>query len=186
MATALVPGRQAPAEAYALFIDPSETLYTLALAYPQLTPPLQAKVKAHVTRLLGPEGPMSAGNELAYSIDEGVVRSSYDPAPTRLLKIQPDLVRSKTAQLYPRWLWAQTADDWEPLKRDWSKLREAIDAKPARDEYDLGNGRIAGLIAACRIAKQLNDQETLDRLLPQTRGECARVWNTSSHTPKVA
>jgi hypothetical protein len=49
-------------------------------------------------------------------------------------------------------------------------LRLAIDAKPPLDEYDLGNGRIAGLIAACRIVKQLDDGETLDHLVPQTRG----------------
>jgi outer membrane protein assembly factor BamB len=166
----LFPAGKHPREAYAIFTDPSETLYTLALAYPHLTVKLQQKAKTHVWDLLSEQGALAAGHERNYEQDQGAVRSRYDVAPTRLLKIQPDLVRSPTAQLYPQWLWAHVADDWEPLKRDWPKLRLAIDARPPRDEYDLGNARIAGLIAACRIAKQLDDGETLDRLLPQTRG----------------
>jgi outer membrane protein assembly factor BamB len=165
----LFPAGKHPREAYAIFIDPSETLYTLALAFPHLTVKLQQKAKAHVSDLLSGQGALAAGNERDYPLDQGAVRSRYDVAPARLLKIQPDLVRSRTAQLYPRWLWAHIAGDWEPLKRDWPKLRLALDARPARDEYDLGNGRIAGLIAACRIAKQLDDDETRDRLLRQTR-----------------
>jgi hypothetical protein len=102
-------------------------------------------------------------------LEAGVVRSYYDPAPLRLLKIQSDLVRSPTAQIYPRWLWTHVSGDWEALQRDWPKLRETIDAEPPRDEFDLGNGRIAGLIAGCRIAKRFDDEETLKRLLPQTR-----------------
>jgi hypothetical protein len=85
------------------------------------------------------------------------------------VKIHSDLVRSPTAQLYPRWLWAHVADDWAPLSRDWPRLRTAINPEPTRDEYDLGNGRIAGLVAACRIAKRQGDAEALARVLPQTR-----------------
>jgi len=87
---------------------------------------LQQKAKQHVSDLLGEQGALAAGNERAYSLGEGTVRSHYDAAPARLLKIQPDLMRSKTAQLYPRWLWAKVADDWEPLARDWPKLRAAL------------------------------------------------------------
>jgi hypothetical protein len=86
-----------------------------------------------------------------------------------LVKMQPDLVRTPTGQLYPRWLWAHVSNDWTALERDWPALREQVNADRTRDEFDLGNGRIAGLIAGCRIAKKLGDQSTLDRLLPQTR-----------------
>jgi hypothetical protein len=86
-----------------------------------------------------------------------------------LVKVQPDLVRTPTGQLYSRWLWAHVSNDWTALERDWPRLREQVNAERGRDEFDLGNGRIAGLIAACRIAKKLGDQSTLDRLLPQTR-----------------
>jgi hypothetical protein len=165
----LFPAGKHPREAYAIFIDPSETLYTLALAYPFLSHELQTKARRHVAALTSPGAPLAAGESRTYDLDAGVVRSYYDPAPMRLLKVQPDLVRSPSAQIYPRWLWAEVAGDWETLQRDWPALRDTIKAKPPRDEFDLGNGRIAGLIAACRIAKRFEDYNALKQLMPQTR-----------------
>jgi hypothetical protein len=177
------PAGKHPREAYAVFVDPSEALYTLALAYPFLNEALKPKANSYVSQLTGPDGALSAGKTRQYSLDDGDVRSLYDPAPEKLIKIQPDLVRSPTAQLYPRWLWAHVADDWAPLSRDWQTLRGAISAEPTRDEYDLGSGRIAGLIAACRIAKRLDDGETLESFLPKTRAAMRkRLEYELSHT----
>jgi hypothetical protein len=165
----LFPAGKHPREAYAVFIDPSETVYTLALAYPLLSQELQAKARRHVAALMSPGAPLAAGQSRPYDFEAGAVRSYYDPAPMRLLKIEPDLLRSPTAQLYPRWLWAHVSGDWKSLQRDWPQLRESIDGEPARGEFDLGNGRIAGLIAACRLARRFDDDEALRRLLPVTR-----------------
>jgi hypothetical protein len=172
----LFPAGKHPREAYAIFVDPSETLYTLALAYPFLNEELKGKAKLHVNESLRSEirRGEDSHSRLGETRPHGEIRSLYDPAPPNLIKIQPDLVRSPTAQLYPRWLWAHVADDWAAIERDWSTLRMSINAEPARDEFDLGNGRIAGLIAACRVAKRLDDNDTLDRLLPPVRAAMRR------------
>jgi hypothetical protein len=160
----LFPSGKHPAEAYRLFADPTETLYTLALAYSSLTGQTQAKVKAHVTSRLA-----DVIGRKTYDLKVGEVRSAYDEVSDRLLKVATDPVRSETARVYPFWLWAHVSGDWERLRADWPRMREVINPKAEKDEADLGNGRISGLLAACRIAKQVGDEAGLDRLLPVTR-----------------
>jgi len=166
----LFPAGKAPAEAYRLFTDPTETLYTLALAYPRLPPELQAKVKAHVAKLGGPggalEGPLG---RKTYDATAGAVRSAYDEAPASLLKMGSEIVRADTARLYPLYLWAANTGDWERLGRDWPALKAVIKPEAPKNEADLGNARLSGLIAACRIARQLNDDATAKSLLLATR-----------------
>jgi hypothetical protein len=41
--------------------------------------------------------------------------------------------------------------------------------EPEQNEPDCGNGRVAGLIAACQIARHLADQQALESLLAKTR-----------------
>lgn len=156
----LFPAAKAPSEAYHFFVDPSQTLYTLALAYPHLDEPLRKKVRDYVAKL---------PNRKTYDPHAGQVRSAYDPAPESLVRVTDDLTRSDTARLYPLWLWAHATGDWTRIKAEWNGLRARINPKPEKDEPDLGNARLAGLIAACRIAKELNDQPALADLLPRTR-----------------
>jgi hypothetical protein len=163
----IFPAGKHPAQAYRIFVYPTETLYTLALAYPHLTPELQARVRERVRQLR--EGPLNGSTGAKIYADTGEVRSAYTPAPPSLIRIENDLVRSDTARLYPLWLWAHVTDDWEPLKADWPRLRDAIAPKALKDEFDLGNGQIAGFIAACRLAKRFKDDKALASLLPQTR-----------------
>jgi hypothetical protein len=47
--------------------------------------------------------------------------------------------------------------------------RARYKAEPDKNEPDCGNARISGLIAACRIARNLTDDATLAELLPKTR-----------------
>jgi PQQ-like domain/PQQ enzyme repeat len=160
----LFPAGKHPAEAYRWFVDPSETLYTLALAYPNLSPEMRTKVKDYVN------GPLAGAlGKRTFDLKAGEVRSAYDEPPEHLLKVAVDPVRSETARIYPRWLWAHVSGESERLKTDWPRLRDGIDPKAEKDESDLGNGRISGLMAACRIAKQVGDRASLDRLLPLTR-----------------
>jgi hypothetical protein len=160
----LFPAGKHPAEAYRVFADPSETLYTLALAYPYLSSELQAKVREHVNGSLA-----KALRRKTYELEAGEVRSAYEEAPDRLLKMAMDPVRSETARVYPLWLWAHVSGDWERVKAEWPRIREAINPKAEKDEADLGNGRISGLMAACRIAKHVGDEVALAWLLPMTR-----------------
>ena len=163
----IFPAGKHPAQCYRIFIDPTETLYTLALAYPHLPRDLQAKVKSRVQQLR--EGPLKGPTGARTYFDSGEHRSAYTPAPPSLIRIENDLVRSDTARLYPLWLWAHVTDDWEPLKTDWPRLRDGIATRAIKDEFDLGNAQIAGLIAACRLAKRFGDDRALVSLLPQTR-----------------
>ena len=163
----IFPAGKHPPQAYRIFVDPTETLYTLALAYPHVSAELQAKVRARVQALR--TGPLKGATGARTYGDGGEVRSHYSPAPALLLRMEHDLVRSETARLYPLWLWADVTDDWATLKADWPRLREVISAARPKDEFDLGNGRIAGLIAGCRLARRFDDRTTLESLLPQTR-----------------
>jgi len=180
----LFPSGKAPDTTHRLFVEPTETLYTLALAYPHLPPQLQERVRAHVARLSEGGGPLSGlrGRD-AYDPEVGQVRTLFDPAPARLQRIANDVTRSPTARLYPLWLWAHTTGDWSRLQRDWPALRQTIDDRPARGEADCGNSRLAGLIAACRIARRLDDQSTLQSLLPRTRAAMRqRIEYELAHT----
>jgi hypothetical protein len=157
----ILPAGKAPAESYRFFTDPSETLYTLALAFPHLSDGRQRKVIEYVRTLR---------TDRSYDPADGAVRSAYDPAPDKLLKLADGVApRSDTARLYPLWLWAFEANDWEQLKADWPELRQKIKLEPDPGENDCGNARIAGLIAACRIAKAMKDKETEDKLVPALR-----------------
>lgn len=162
----LFPAAKAPSEAYRFFIDPSETVYTLALAYPYLPRDLKKKVADHVASIWSPKEPLGPK---AYSRSQGTVRSLYDPAPESLLHVVDDAPRSDVARLYPLWLWAHVTGDWQSLEVGWPSLREVTQQPPAKDEADCGDGRAAGLIAACRMAKHFNDDEWMKRLLPLAR-----------------
>jgi hypothetical protein len=166
----LFPAGKHPTESYRLFVDPMQTLYTLGMAYPHLPEDLQRKVSEHVAGLSAAGGTLAgATGARMYDFGAGQVRSAYDPAPAKLLKIDPDLVLSETARLYPLWLWANVTGDWRRLERDWPALRDLAKAEAPKDEPDMGNGRLSGLMAACRIARKLNDSGSADRLVRQTR-----------------
>ncbi len=166
----LFPAGKHPAEAYRFFVEPTETLYTLALAYPHLPATLQQRVKARVAQLSAEGKPLGGlTGRTAYDPNVGDVRSLYDPAPEKMLRIQNDLVRSDLARLYPLWLWAEATGDWARLERDWPKLRALFTPAAEKMEPDFGNARIAGLIAACRIGKHLGDTDFLNEAMPALR-----------------
>ena len=164
----VLPAGKAPAESYRFFTDPSETLYTLALAFPHLSPGLQDRVTQHVARLRMDGGPLAGPTGAAsYDVSAGTVRTAFDPAPDRLLKLAAGVPpRSDTARLYPMWLWAREADDWDHLKASWPALRELVRAEADGAETDCGNARVGGLIAAWRMAREFKDEEAEKRLTP--------------------
>ncbi|MGE5608026.1 MAG: PQQ-binding-like beta-propeller repeat protein [Bacillota bacterium] len=166
----LFPAGKHPIEAYRLFVDPTQTLHALAMAYPHLPLATQIQVRAQVAKLSEPGGPLSGPvGQKTYNAHAGTIRSAYDPAPESLLKIQDDILLTDTARIYPLWLWAHVSNDWARLERDWPSLQNLIQYDPPKSEIDCGNGRLAGLIAACRIARHCKDSVTLGTLLPRTR-----------------
>lgn len=157
------PAGKHPMEGYRFFVEPTETLYTLARAYPHLDPPLQQEVKRYVDGLFAPGGPIERGvGQKTYRPDEGEVRSLYDPPPEKLIRVQDDTTRNDTARLHPLWLWARVSGDWGKIERDWKgSLRGLAGREPNKMEEDCRNGHLAGLIAYCRVARHLKDDEAV-------------------------
>ncbi len=163
------PGKH-PREAYRIFVDPTETLLTLALAYPHVGGDLQARIERYVARMRKSEGPLSGpGGRRHVDPDEGAVRSYYDVKSKKLFRVMDDIVRSEVARLYPLWLWAHVSGDWRHVEENWAQLRTFVDRSPNPLEEDCRNGYVGGLIAYCRMAAYLDDREALTKGLGRAR-----------------
>ena len=160
----LFPPGKHPREAYHFFIEPTETLYTLALAYKYLDPDLQRDVKQYVAAMSSPGGPLEGPiGRRRYDSGVGAVRSLYDPVPESMIQVRDDIVRSDLARLYAFRLWADVTGDWNRIEQNWDFLRKLIDQPPNKMEEDCRNGYLAGLIAYCRMAMRMNDKEALEK-----------------------
>jgi hypothetical protein len=151
------PAGKHPEEAYRFFNEPTETLYTLAIAYPHLDDALQRTVRAHVEKLCS-SGPLEGSTgQRTYQANVGEVRSAYDVPPEKFMRLNDGILRSDVARLYPLWLWAHTSGDWTHVEKNWKRHRELGDRPPNKIEEDCRNGHVAGMIAYCRIARHMKD-----------------------------
>jgi hypothetical protein len=166
----LFPAGKHPEEAYRFFAEPTDTLYTLARAYPYLPAALQGALREYVTAQSATGRPLSGltGAEL-YDPDEGRIRSAYDAAPSSLLRLADDITRTPLARLYPLWLWAHVTGDWSRVRQNWEGLRGLLDRAPNPMAEDCRNGHVAGLIAYCRLARQVGDTEAVNGGLAAAR-----------------
>ena len=162
------PGKH-PREAYRFFVEPTETLLTLARAYEYLDRTLQQEVRQYVARMSRPgsalDGPTGQNN---YEPDAGEIRSLYDIPTERLFRVNDDITRQPIARIYPLWLWAHVTGDYSGIKGDWKSLRELIHEAPNKMEEDCHNGYLAGLIAYCRIARRMRDHVAVEKGLAKT------------------
>src|SRR5262245_43627896 len=158
------PAGKHPEEAYRFFNEPTETLYTIAIAYPHLDDAVQRKAKAHVETLCSAGGMLEGGTgQRTYQANVGAVRSAYDAPPEKFMRLNDGILRSDVARLYPLWLWAHTSGDWTHVEKNWKRLRELADQPPNKLEEDCRNGHVAGLIAYCRIARHMNDESAVEQ-----------------------
>jgi hypothetical protein len=162
------PGKH-PREAYRIFADPTETLLTLALAYPHLDADLQADIRRYVAAQDLASVPGTLGRRTVDPV-RGAVRSYYDIAPGKLFRVAEDIVRSDVARLYPLWLWARVTGDWRHIEDNWGRLQTLVDQPPNKMEEDCRNGYLAGLIACCRMADHVKDEESRQKGLQVARG----------------
>ncbi len=163
------PGKH-PTEAYRIFADPTETLFTLARTYVYLDEDLRKRAREYVERLSVPGGPLEGLlGKRTVDPSAGAVRSFYDIAPDKLSRLADDITRSDVARLYPLWLWAHVTGDWQRIDSNWDRLKGLVDRPPGKMEEDCRNGYVAGLIAYCRIANHLKDKEAIEKALPVTR-----------------
>src|SRR5262249_3890536 len=158
----LFPCGKFPEEAYRFFNEPTETLYTLALAYPHLEAVQQRAIQQRVAQWRETGGPLDGPTgQRTFPPGAGEVRSAYDPSPEKLMRIADGVLRSELARLYPLWLWAHVSGDWSKMDRDWPQLRPLVTQAPNKMEEDCRNGYIAGLVAYCRLAHHLKDKEAM-------------------------
>ena len=163
------PGKH-PTEAYRIFPDPTETLFTLARAYRYLDDDLRGNVIRYVNRLNGPGGPLE-GPVGRRTVDPsaGAVRSFYSITPEKLFRLADDITRSDVARLYPLWLWAHMTNDWQQIESNWGHLKGLVDQPPGKMEEDCRNGYVSGLIADCRIADHMKDRQAAEKTIGITR-----------------
>jgi hypothetical protein len=155
------PGKH-PREAYRLFVEPTETLFTLARAYPYVSPDLRARVRAWVEAMRKPGAPLApATGQRVYS-NQGTPREAYQVDLT-LVSLVDDVVREPLGRLYPLWLWIWVSEDWAFLKEHWPQWRPLAFQEPPRTAYDWDNATLAGLVAYCRMASYLGDQEAVNQ-----------------------
>jgi hypothetical protein len=163
------PGKH-PQEAYRFFIEPTETLSTLARAYNYLDSTLQQEVRQYVERISRPGGALyGPTGQRTYEPDKGESRSLYDIPVEKLFRVNDDITRQPVARLYPLWLWAHVTGDWSGIEDNWKDLQKLITETPNKMEEDCRNGYLAGLIAYCRIARQMNDDAAVERGLTTAR-----------------
>lgn len=158
------PAGKHPIEAYRFFSEPTETLDALALAYPYLEANLQQQVRDFVARWSQPGGPLDGPTGRA-NLDpgKGRVRSFYDLPPEKLWRIVEDFPRTPLARLDSFWRWAHVSGDWDHLREHWDELKGLVSQPPNALEEDCRNGHLAGLIAYCRIARKLGDEDAVKR-----------------------
>ncbi len=166
----LFPPGKHPREAYRFFIEPTETLLSLARAYKYLDRDLQQDVKQYVAQMSSAGGPLEGPvGQRRYEPGVGAVRSLYDVPPESMMQVRDDIIRSDVARLYAFWLWADVTGDWSRIERDWQFLRKLIDQQPNKMEEDCRNGYLAGLIAYCRMAMRMHDDEAVEKGLATAR-----------------
>ncbi len=164
------PGKH-PREAYRIFADPTETLLTLARVYPHVGADLQTDIRRYVEQLGRPGGPLEGPvGRRAVDPSQGAIRSYYDIAPDKLFRLMDDITRCDAARLYPLWLWASVTGDWRRIESDWDRLKTFVNQPPNKMEEDCRNGYLAGLIAYCRMADHLKDEESRQKGRRITRG----------------
>jgi len=155
------PGKH-PREAYRIFADPTETLFTLALAYPHVDADLRAGIRRYVEQL-------GLAGDPPDKPPVGAVRPYYDIQPEKLFRLMDDIGRGDVARLYPRWAWAHATNDWSNIERDWLRWKPLVNQPGNKMEEDCRNGYIAGMIAYCRMAEHMKDQDAVAQGVAATR-----------------
>jgi hypothetical protein len=163
------PGKH-PREAYRFFIEPTETLLSLARAYNYIDSDLQQEVIQYVAKLNSPGGALDGPTgRRTYEPDAGEIRSLYDVPAEQLFRVNNDITRQMVARLYPLWLWAHVTGDWSRIERHWQRLPGLVTEAPNAIEEDCRNGRLAGLIAYCRMARRMRDDAAAEEGLAIAR-----------------
>jgi hypothetical protein len=163
------PGKH-PREAYRFFVEPTETLLSLARAYNYVDSELQQQIRRYVDELNRPGGALDGPTgRPTFETSIGDIRSLYDISTEQLFRVNNDIGRRPLARLYSLWLWAHVSGDWSQVERRWPQLRPLVEEPPNAMEEDCRNGYVAGLIAYCRMARRMRDDAAVEQGLAAAR-----------------
>ncbi|MCS6907057.1 MAG: PQQ-binding-like beta-propeller repeat protein [Anaerolineales bacterium] len=137
--------------------DPGELLYTLAMAYPYLDPPLQAQVKAYMAAEMQRFPPL---RNLDFGVgtnwvSRGVPRERYAVPFRAQLNAWPPPAPSFSV-IYALWLWSKNTGDWSYARSHWNEIKALFNERRNRMLF---YADIAGAIGYYRLADRLGDTE---------------------------
>ena len=150
----VTPAGKAPQEARRYFNDPAQTAYTLLLAWPFLDPELQRVTDGFLHALID-------DFSRAYGPTNGRSRVVYE-TPLHRLSIVDEPMWDDLARVYPLWLWSRTPGGEGYVQGHWPQLRSRLVIEPPKPDDDCGNGRLAGLLAYCRMAQAMKDASAME------------------------
>lgn len=149
----------------------AETMQTVALAIPFLTPGVRAKAKRYLDRLWAGGMPL---DRPTWPVGVGRRREPYDLGPEMLAYANtPVRYQASVEDLYAVWAYAQYANAWPKVLAALPRIRavwQQYASQPVRFDNDdmVGdaaerlNGEIAGTLAYARIAMRAGQRAEAD------------------------
>jgi len=165
----IFPAGKHPQEAYRFFADPAETLWALALAYPFVSDPQKKRIQGFVKQHQQAGGVFEWPFGKSTWNEKDVESRSFYNVPRLPRLILDDRHFDDATRLYVFWLWAKRTNHIESLQKHWGTIRTRMQADSSPGDVDLGNGRLAGWIAFCHLARHFDDGEALAFGLVRTR-----------------
>ncbi len=153
-----VPSGNAPpvliayeAQGNAYWFDPGELLYTMAMAYPYLSPSLQSEVKNYMSGEMSRYPPLQ---DLPYNntsrdwLRSGSQREPYTvPFRAQLNNWPP--AAANISSIYALWLWSKNTGDWSYAQNNWSAVQNLFNARKGSLRY---YSDVAGVIGYYRLS----------------------------------
>lgn len=153
------------------YVDPADGIEALAWAYPFLPEATQAKVVEYVKAEWFKKNPIIQNTR--YDRWAGEPRERHAIKDGYEMRVETFLRNRGPERAYPAWLWVhRTGQDDMLADAIYENLLGATGLpkdNSKRGARDWSNARASALIAACRMAKDRDDQIGLDKLLPVTR-----------------
>ena len=144
--------------------DPGELLYTMALAYPYLTPEMQSKAKKYMAAEMNRYPPLKNlpyGDSQRDWLNDGVQRETYDvPFRQNLNAWPPPAVH--ISSLYAVWLWSKNTGDWSYAQQNWTEAKEVFNNSKGSLEY---YADLAGVIGYARMAQHFGYTQDYNQAL---------------------
>jgi outer membrane protein assembly factor BamB len=152
----------------------AETMQTLSLALPHLSPPVQAKARLYLDSMFSSGMPLESP---VHSDDKGKRREYYDLGPgMRAYAGRRSTYGANVEDLYAVWAYAHYASAWDGVLTHSDEIQRIFASFADRplefnhndqrnDSAEHLNGQIAGTLAFIRIMRRLNEDKALPKAM---------------------